>query len=65
MISHEYLAKAEAAEAAGVDPLTIYRWIKAGKLRAEKFGREVAIRKEDLARVSRSSRGPPSRKGAK
>ena len=32
-----FLTVEQASEKAGVKPLTIYRWIKSGKIKAEKF----------------------------
>ncbi len=56
MLVDEYATKAEAARLLGVDRLTIYRWIKSGKLKAERIGREVLIRRSDLSRMSTRKR---------
>ena len=52
MIRDHYLTMKQAAEARKVTRITIWRWIKAGKLPAEKVGREVLIRKQDLRRLT-------------
>ena len=44
-----YCTQKEAAEAIGKSDVTIWTWIKSGKLPAIKVGREVLIRKDDLA----------------
>ena len=62
MISDHYVRKAEAARRLGVDRLTIWHWIKAGKLPAEKVGREVLIKVDDLSGITRSKRGRKSRR---
>lgn len=38
----------EAARRAGRDPETIRRWIRGGKLRAQKIGTQHVIEEEDL-----------------
>lgn len=57
MISDHYVTKAEAARKLGVNRLTIWRWIKAGRLPAEKVGREVLIKLDDLSQVTKPKRG--------
>ena len=57
MISDHYVTKAEAAKRVGVNRLTIWRWIEAGKLPAEKVGREVLIKLDDLSQMTKSPRG--------
>ena len=57
MLTDIYVTKAQAAAILNVDSLTIWRWVKDGKLNAEKVGREVLIRREDLSTVTRSNRG--------
>lgn len=44
-----YLAE-ELAEKLRVNIMTIYRYIKAGKLKAYKFGKEFRIDKKEFAR---------------
>jgi len=43
-----YLTPLEVAEILKVSRITVYRWIKDGKLKAVKPGGVVRIRKEDL-----------------
>jgi excisionase family DNA binding protein len=56
MLADVYATKAEAARLLGVNRLTIYRWVKSGKLKAERIGREVLIRRSDLSRISKRKR---------
>ena len=49
MICDDYVTKAEAARLLNVDRLTIWHWVKKGKLKAEKVGRELLIRRDDLS----------------
>jgi len=44
----EYLTPEEISKLLKVTRLTVYRWIKEGKLKAVKAGRAVRIRREDL-----------------
>lgn len=53
----EYLTTAEAARVASVAPKTIRRWIRTGKLVAHSAGRELRIRRADLERAMRPTRG--------
>ncbi len=46
-----YYTQKEAAEAIGKRRETIWTWVKSGKLKAIKVGREVLIRKDDLAAI--------------
>ena len=57
MITDHYVTKSQAARLLGVNSLTIWRWIRAGKLPAEKVGREVLIRRDDLTGLTKSQRG--------
>lgn len=57
MISDHYITLAEAAAIKGVSTVTIWRWIRAGRIPGEKVGREVLIRKDDLVQIERSQRG--------
>jgi excisionase family DNA binding protein len=41
----------EAAKRVGRDPETIRRWIRSGKLRAQKVGTQHVIEEDDLAQV--------------
>ena len=47
-LKDDYLTISEAAGYIGVTRQTISRWVKQGKLKAEKVGREVVIHKKDL-----------------
>ncbi|OGD61574.1 hypothetical protein A3A71_04200 [Candidatus Berkelbacteria bacterium RIFCSPLOWO2_01_FULL_50_28] len=44
----QLMTTTEAAKLLRVSNLTIYRWIKAGKLPASKLGRNIRIKKTDL-----------------
>jgi len=57
MIADQYATKAEAARLLGVSSPTIWRWVKIGKLTAERIGREVLIPREELTTVSKDPRG--------
>ena len=56
-ISDEYITMRQAAALKDVDRHTLARWIDTGRLAAERIGREVLIRKADLAAVERDPRG--------
>jgi excisionase family DNA binding protein len=47
-MEREFLLTEEVAELLRVSTMTIYRNIKAGKLKAYKFGKDWRIRKNDL-----------------
>jgi len=48
----------EAAEALGVTYMTVWKWIKSGKLRANKvFGGRYAIPAEEVERLLKEKRG--------
>jgi excisionase family DNA binding protein len=49
----------EAARRVGRDPETIRRWIRTGRLRAEKVGTQHVIQEEDLRAVSEEPRTLP------
>jgi excisionase family DNA binding protein len=49
----------EAARRSGRDPETIRRWIRAGKLRAEKVGTQHVIDEDDLDAVTAEARSLP------
>lgn len=61
VIIDEYATKAEAASIIGVDVATIGKWMVQGKLTFEKVGREILIRREQLAHTTRSTSGRKSR----
>ncbi len=46
-----------AADRVGRDPETIRRWIRAGKLRAQKIGTQHLIDEQDLDRVGGQDQG--------
>lgn len=52
-----YVTLGEAARLKHVNRVTIWRWIRDGKLPCERFGREVAIHKNDLALAKSQGRG--------
>jgi excisionase family DNA binding protein len=55
-----YLKPVEAAAEMRVAPKTVYRWLRAGKLRGERAGRAWRIREEDMRRFMRwQEEGPP------
>ncbi len=55
--SHDYYTVPEAAAVLGVNPSTIWRWIKAKKLSAYRVGeRAIRIKKADLQMVVRPVR---------
>ena len=56
-IAEEYATALEAATILGVDRHTVARWVKEGKLTAEKVDREVLISRGQLAVVRKSPRG--------
>jgi excisionase family DNA binding protein len=49
----------EAAERVGRDPETVRRWIRAGKLRAQKIGTQHMIDEEELDRATGESGSLP------
>ena len=55
-LKDDYLTISEAASYIGVTRQTISRWLKKGKLEAEKVGRERVINKKDLVYVHRDER---------
>ena len=57
MISEEYFTRLQAASMMNVNPNTVWRWVKKGKLKGEKVGRELLIRKEDLRTFTKNPRG--------
>ncbi len=48
MISTEYYTIHEVAKSLKVTYLTVYRWIRAGKLKAKKVGKQYRITKQEL-----------------
>ena len=53
----------EAAATRGVTRTTVYRWISEGLLKARKFGRDYAIKREDLKHCQPQPQGRPWKKG--
>lgn len=49
-----YVTLNQAAEAVGVERHTVWRWIKEGKLEAEKVGNCVLIERQALAQLSQA-----------
>jgi excisionase family DNA binding protein len=47
----EWLTLKEAALLLNVSPLTLRRWVLAGKVRSEKVGRKHALRRVDLTKL--------------
>ena len=62
MITENYVTKAEAATLLNVNRLTIWRWVRDGKLQAEKVGRELLIRRDDLTTMTKSPAGRKPKK---
>lgn len=50
MLKDEYLTLGQSAEALKVTRQTIARWIKSGKIKTERVGREVLIHKSELGK---------------
>lgn len=48
MTEKEFFTAFDLAEKLGVNVMTIYRYIKAGKLKAYKIGKEFRIEKEEF-----------------
>jgi len=56
-IADFFLTRSEAAALLGVNPNTLWRWIRAGKLEAQTVGREVLINKSDLINLRKRPTG--------
>lgn len=54
-IEHDFYLVDELAEKLRVNPMTIYRYIKAGKLTASKIGKEYRIAKDEFERLINES----------
>lgn len=50
MINEQYYTIKEVAKMLKVAYLTVYRWIRAGKLNSNKAGKQYRVKKEDLDR---------------
>jgi excisionase family DNA binding protein len=64
MKKHEYYLAQELADKLRVNIMTIYRYIKAGKLKACKFGGEFRIEKREFDRLANKSIVRPYRRKA-
>jgi excisionase family DNA binding protein len=53
-ITKEFFTAFDLAEKLGVNIMTIYRYIKAGRLKAYKIGKEFRIDKEEFERFMKS-----------
>lgn len=51
----EFFRAQELAEKLSVNVMTIYRYIKAGKLKAYKFGKEFRIGKQEFDKLLKSA----------
>ena len=49
----DYYMLGDAAQKLGVNKVTIWRWIKAGKLQSHRIGREVLIEKAEVDRLQK------------
>jgi len=47
----DFLTVNEFAEIANVHPLTVHRWLKAGKIEGKKFENRWRISKEELKKI--------------
>lgn len=56
MIEEKFYTVDEIAEILKVNPMTVYRWIKAGKLKSYKAGRNFRIKKGDLDKFLEQNR---------
>ncbi len=52
-IREEYCTLAEAAGLLAVSTVTLWRWIRDGKIAAERLGREVLIARSDIEKMKR------------
>lgn len=55
MSEKEFYRAEDLAEKLGVNIMTIYRYIKAGKLRAHKIGKEFRIPKDEFERFLKNT----------
>jgi excisionase family DNA binding protein len=56
MVDENFLTLKDVAERLGVSKVTLWRWVKAGKLSAVKLSqRTVYVRKDELERFIRAS----------
>lgn len=52
-IENNYLTKGNAAKALHISEVTLWRWIKSGKVQAYRIGREVLIEKAEVEKLRR------------
>jgi excisionase family DNA binding protein len=64
-ISEFFYTQGEAAEVLGVTSVTVWRWIKEGRLDIERIGREVLIPKWEIELLKTKSRKPKNRRSQK
>ncbi|MCI0441358.1 MAG: helix-turn-helix domain-containing protein [Chloroflexi bacterium] len=55
-VKAEYYTLGEAAQCLHVSSVTIWRWIKDGRLKAERIGREVLVQKNAVHALRKSPR---------
>ena len=55
----EWLSTADAAEALGITPRTLYRFIDQGELAAYRFGRVIRVKRADIDAFIDASRIEP------
>lgn len=61
----EYITIKDAAAALKLNICTLYRWINAGKIKAEKFGRNaVRIERGELDRFIKANAATPANREA-
>ena len=51
VVKQEYVTLGEAAEMLSVNPATIWRWLKEGKVNSYQLWREVLIEKSEIERI--------------
>jgi excisionase family DNA binding protein len=52
------LTQKEAAQALGITPMTLWRWIRDGKIATIKFGRFKLIPQSEIERLNNASKRP-------
>ena len=50
-VKEDFYTLAQAAMAVNVNPATVWRWIKIGKIEAHRIGREVLIEKSEVEKL--------------
>ena len=56
MAEEKFYTVDEVAIILKVNPMTVYRWIKAGKLKSYKAGKQYRVKKEDLDKFLEQNR---------